>query len=380
MATANLIFHPVDKNWMKEHWRELSMLSDNEPWMNWREDQYLCDLPHKWEFSRTVYLGNELVGYMICSMFHGWLWLHRFVVVTEQRRKGFGRRCLKHLESLVAIRGLMGILVKTPKDNVAAINIYIGEGYTRLPRDDDHAIFIKKRPGGRFAVGIHQPNFIPWMGYFYKMSLCDCFVFLDDVLFPKGSFVNRNKINMNGHGKWLTVPLNRKLNTSIKDALINGDHWIVKHLRSLELNYGKSPFFKTYYSGIKDLIRSSSGADIATLNIKLLTQINRWLGIRCLLYRSSEIGSHGDGDERLISLVQNVCGDMYISGAGGAKYQSENTFQRAGIKLRYTDFVQVPYSQRTSEFVPNLSIVDALFNVGAEGIQRILSSIPKWQK
>jgi GNAT superfamily N-acetyltransferase len=351
----------------------MAQLSADEQWMEWTEENYVREMPRKWELSYLVYSGEHLIGYFLCSARGGLLWLHRFVVGAEFRGKGYGGQIIRELESLADREGFKGIMLKTPFSNRKALAFYNREGFLRLPDAGDFAVFRKLRKNSKFSVAVHQPNYVPWLGYFYKMSLSDSFIFLDNVTFSKGSFVNRNRVCINGSAKWLTMPLSRTLETEIKDAFPASDGWASKHLRTLEVSYRRAPYFKSYFGGLAEILEKHSQSNIAELNSSLLKLIATWLDINCQFYNSSMIETSGSGDDRLVELVKAVTGEVYISGAGGANYQSQATFNRAGIELSYTNFRTEPYQQLSTEFIPGLSVVDALFNVGADGIKRMFS-------
>lgn len=353
---------------------QLSALSATEEWLAWRPEQFLIDLPRKWELSRAVYEGDKLVAYCLASVRGRFMWVHRFIVGSEVRSKGIGARLIDEMQRLSAELGLKGILLKTPNNNDRGLAFYRRLNFSDISVSDGHVLLRRLNPGEEFAVAIHQPNFVPWLGYFYKISQCDAFIFLDDVIFPKGSFVNRNRICINNAAAWLTVPLTRGLDTRIIDARSSGD-WVPKHLRTLEMNYKRAPFFSAYFPELGETLEGHKDSNIAELNSALVRLVASWLGINRLFYSSSEFEASGTGDERLVSLVRHLGGDVYISGSGGANYQAQETFDLAGINLKYSNFKVIPYRQISSEFIPNLSVLDALFNIGSGGITELFSRV-----
>lgn len=364
----NLRFSSLDRERMEHAFPALERLNADQAWMSWPKENYLRDLPSKWEFSRTVSIGGELVACAICSLRGRFLWLHRLVVLPAARGRGVGARVLEELEGIGRTAGVKGLLLKTPLGNPGALRFYERSGYVRLPDDGNFAVLRKLFAGGAFDVGIHQPNYLPWLGYLYKMSLSDAFFFLDDVSFPAGSFVNRNRVCMNGEAKWLTVPAKRHLGIPIREAFADGDIWIEKHLRTIQQNYRRSPFFEAYFPEFSETLRSRAKENLAVLNSALIRTFCRWLGLGCLLYDSSSFATHGTADERLVELVQMVGGGRYISGSGGMNYQSQQTFDQAGITLTYSNFFVRPYRQSCPTFLPGLASIDAFFNIGAEGV------------
>lgn len=214
-------------------------------------------------------------------------------------------------------------------------------------------------------VAIHQPNFLPWIGYFYKILKCDIFVFLDNVQYTKNSFINRNKIKTSQGEMWLTVPVSFDFGQKILEVKINNNSdWKEKHIKTLELNYKKAPFFKEIYEMIKGIYNEKKWTYLVDLNITLILEICNYLDIRRKFIRASDLEVEGKSTELLISIVKKLGGDMYLSGFGGAKYQEEELFEKSNIKLQYYNFKHPIYNQLWGEFISNLSILDLLFNYG----------------
>lgn len=220
------------------------------------------------------------------------------------------------------------------------------------------------------TVAIHQPNFFPWLGYFYKLRHADVFIFLDDVQFPKtgGTWINRVMVRQNGNACWLTAPIDRNYSgvRNIKEMKFAHQRgWRDKILKTLAAAYGRTPYFSETMSVLKPLILNDDG-NIAEYNIFAITSIYRALGLPPLeLYRSSELESHGAATDRLISLTKAVSGDCYLCGQGAAGYQEDELFLSSGLSLQRSDFAQVPYPQHGADnFIGGLSIIDALMSLG----------------
>jgi len=229
--------------------------------------------------------------------------------------------------------------------------------------------------GDKLIVGIHQPNFLPWLGYFYKLAKSDVFVLLDNVQYTKNSFVNRNKIKTSQGAIWLTVPVKIKgrFGQLIKDVEINNTvNWRKKHLRTLEANYKKAKSFERIFSGLKAAYYADDWSNLCELNIRLLESLLSILKLEKRLVRASELNVEGESTQLLISIVKEVGGNVYLSGFGGAKYQEEELFEEAGITLEYYEFEHPVYPQLWSDFIPNLSIIDLLFNCGPKSFTAIL--------
>ena len=222
-------------------------------------------------------------------------------------------------------------------------------------------------------VGIHQPNYIPWIGYFYKICKSDIFIFLDDVQFEKNGYADRNSIKTPQGKCYLKVPVKTNgLHTTYQEVILNDSlKWRDKHLKTIEMNYKKAK----YYEEIMEFLRDryiSNAVTLSNFNIEFISEVVKKLDFNTILVRSSDLNIQGVSTERLKNLILKVKGNCHLSGKGGEKYQEETVFQKNGIELIYTDFKHPYYSQLWGEFCPNLSIVDLLFNYGFCGARDII--------
>jgi len=213
-------------------------------------------------------------------------------------------------------------------------------------------------------VGIHQPNYIPWCGYFAKISICDVFIFLDDAeISPGQSYVYRSQLRDTERVFWLSQPSKRHQRQLIKDVEFSDPNWINTHLARLTQTYRKAPFFHEIMELISPQYKNC-GDHLAEFNIGLIRTICSYLDISCTFEISSDLKPTGTSDERLISLVKAVNGGTYVSGKGGQNYQDPAKFLDAGLKLEIRKYNPIPYQQIHGEFIGGLSILDALFNLG----------------
>ena len=218
---------------------------------------------------------------------------------------------------------------------------------------------------------IHQPQYLPWLGYFDKMDRADVFVFLDDTQFKKNEWQNRNRIKTAQGWQWITVPVMHHFGQNIRDVKINNDlRWPHKHTQALRQNYGKAGYFERYWPFFEEMF-AREWAGLGELNMHVVTGIARELGIDTTLLVSSEVGKEGEASEALISICKRVGADAYLSGEGGRGYVEEERFEEAGIALEYQQYQHPEYPQRFGEFVSHLSVVDLLFNVGPDSLDVI---------
>lgn len=223
-------------------------------------------------------------------------------------------------------------------------------------------------------LSVHQPQYLPWLGYFDKIAKSDAFVFLDCVQYKRREFQNRNKIRCPDGGLWLTVPVVYKGHSREKIGRIlidNGSDWQRKHWGSIKSGYSAAPFFKEH-SDFFEEVYSRKWERLADLNIHIIKYILEYLKIDTPLYYESRIVTSLEATDRILELCKKVGADTYLSGSGGKDYLEEEKFSRAGIKLEYQHFVHPEYRQQfvkqEEDFLPYMSIVDLLFNEGPESI------------
>ena len=217
-------------------------------------------------------------------------------------------------------------------------------------------------------VSIHQPQYIPWLPYFHKVSESDVFILLDSVEFQKNGLQNRNRIKTAGGISWLTVPVRQRLGQKILDVEINNnDNWQKKHAATIVQNYRKSPFFMIYSQEIKE-VYDREWHLLVDLNIYILKWMLRNMGITANILRSSNMHSHGKGTELILNLCLEVGATKYLSGIGGKKYINDEDFFEAGVEVVYVSPVlPTAYPQQHSKvgFISDLSAIDILLNCGA---------------
>jgi hypothetical protein len=233
-------------------------------------------------------------------------------------------------------------------------------------------------------VSIHQPNLLPWLGYFYKIWASDVFVLHDNVEYTKHSFTKRvfvRKTPADTERHYLTVPLKRHSDFAlIRDLKIcHEQNWQQKHINKLYYVYHRAPFFEDYFPTIERTILSSSKMTfLADFNKKLILDILDFLDIQTKIVSSSALPIEGfRADEYNAEIVAYIGGDLYISGTGAKKYQFNMTYLERGISLIYNEigqFVKKTPPQYPIDFDPSLSILDALFYIGKEGILDIFAA------
>jgi hypothetical protein len=219
------------------------------------------------------------------------------------------------------------------------------------------------------VVAIHQPQYLPWLGYFDKLDRCDIFCLLDTVQYKKNEFQNRNRIKTAQGWQWLTVPVTYRFPQRINEVGINLTvDWQRKHLQALKTNYGKAPFFDTYMASFEEFYQQSYEL-LAEVNVGCIRLLLELLGLeRKLVLASSLPVETEDPTLRLVEICKTLEGDTYISGKDGANYMDLDIFHSHQVQILLQEFKHPEYPQCYDAFEPNLSIVDLLFNCGPESM------------
>jgi hypothetical protein len=221
-------------------------------------------------------------------------------------------------------------------------------------------------------VTIHQPHYMPWLGYFDKMDRADVFIFLDTVQFKKNEFQNRNKIKGADGGQWLTVPVRQNHGQKIGEVIINNTvRWQKKHRMSLRSCYRSAPFFEDYFERLEPLL-AKPWERLADLNIACVKLLASLLAIDVRFAVASELeGTVEDRDRRLVELTKAVGGDTYLAGGAGKDYMDLSVYERAKVRVTFHEFSHPTYPQLFGPFISNLSVIDLLFNAGEKSLSYI---------
>lgn len=216
------------------------------------------------------------------------------------------------------------------------------------------------------VVSIHQPNSIPWLGLYYKIAHSDVFVYLDDAQYSNIGDHNVNKIKTPQGEFKLKIPVEQHLgdltlNVRTKDEL----NWKDKHLKTIAMNYSKTPYFDKFYPDLYRIIINHNGS-ISELNMNIDTLIIEGFGFDTEIIKSSDLDIHTSKEERVIDICVKLGASEYLSGNGARAYESDEHFSNRGIKLTYTDYMPIEYKQIWPRvgFLPYMSAIDYIFNCG----------------
>lgn len=220
-------------------------------------------------------------------------------------------------------------------------------------------------------ISIHQPTYLPWLGFFKKISVSDIFVFLDDVQYEKNGFQNRNKIRTDEGENWLTVPITGKFGTLLKDMQIdNSSNWSKKHSKSIVQNYTNAKYFYEYWNEFESIYERKFEI-LVDLNVEIIRLIMKKLKINTEIVFSSQLKINEKGSSKILKICNMLQANQYISGIQGKDYLNMNEFNNSNIKVMFQNFHHPTYNQVFEPFHQNMSAIDLLFNEG-EKAEKIL--------
>lgn len=228
-------------------------------------------------------------------------------------------------------------------------------------------------------VAIHQPNFLPWLGFFQKWVDSDVFVLLDDsqLSLKGGSWTNRTGILVSGKRHWLTVPVRRAgvgPQPVYSVSVMESNDWRRKALNTFHHSYSRAPFFGEAIEILKQLTSVPSDS-LLEINVRGIEVTGDMLGLdKSKLVRSSSMEVDLTASERLVQLVKASGGDTYLSGDGAGGYQDNSLFVQNGLAIEFLRFTHPIYSQLgDSDFFPGLSVLDAIANIGCSKVAETLN-------
>lgn len=222
---------------------------------------------------------------------------------------------------------------------------------------------------------IHQPNYLPYLGFFEKAYNSDFFILYDTTQFKKNDWQNRNKICTPKGWDWITVPVVHEFGLRIMDTKIsNPAKSLIKNWRALQTNYGRAPYFKKYSARLEE-IYSANYEIISDFNTDLILAISENLGLKTKFVRSSEFPTlESKSTEALIDMTKIVGADTYISGTEGINYMDMDLWNSTGLKIEFQHYTHPVYKQfNNHEFQSHMCALDLLFNYGDESLDVLLN-------
>jgi len=198
-------------------------------------------------------------------------------------------------------------------------------------------------------IAIHQPNYLPYLGFFDKMLQSDMFVIYDDAQFDKGDFQHRNKIRIYHGWKWLTVPVEKK-RMPIKDIKIlkgltlKGMNWQEAHLHDINNNYKNTPYYKRHEEFLNDIYLAEYD-NLIDVNMNIINYLKHAFSIKSKIILSSELELKSKSSMRLVEITEALDGDVYLSGPAGHDYLDISLFENNDVKVEFQDWKYPVYKQ-----------------------------------
>ena len=225
------------------------------------------------------------------------------------------------------------------------------------------------------VVAIHQPEYLPWLGFFKKMMNSEIFVFLDDAQFRKKGWQNRNRIRINDGTTLLSIPVHTHSYPKINEVTIDNEkNWSIRHKKSILYNYARAP----YFDEIKDFVEyifEKKFQYLVDLNTEIIKFIMNELEIKSKIVFSSELEISKKGSGRVLDICKAVGADHYITGTFWAESNLRvEEFKKSNIDIEFQKFQHPIYKQIHGEFIPEMSIIDLLFNKGRKEAKKILQN------
>lgn len=220
----------------------------------------------------------------------------------------------------------------------------------------------------------HQPVYLPWLGLFHKIALAERFCIFDVVQYQRKDYNNRNRIKTNTGPIWLSVPVESKnhLHTKICDIKIVQDGWNKKHAKSIRFAYRNAPFFAEYIDAIEVHLLGRNYTYLTDLNTEMLKLFLNVLDIAVDLSKASDYDFHGNKSGLVLDMCLNLNAQKYIFGEQGKNYADVESFCKSGVRPYFQKYVHPTYRQINGDFVPYMSIIDLLFNVGPDSKATIM--------
>lgn len=226
-------------------------------------------------------------------------------------------------------------------------------------------------------VGIHQPNYFPWMGYFDKMDKSDIFILLDEVQLTDSSMMQRNRVlNCNGVPSYLTVAFQKVgyMQKQLREIELNLEvDWQKRQVDFLKGTYGKTSYFSEVWDLIEPIF-TKQYVKLIDVNYDAICLVKDMLGITTPTVWQSALDYPRDThkNELILNLCKSVSADCYLSGTGAKKYMDIDRFLRDGIEVEFQKFEAPVYKQKyAKEFCPGLSMLDVLLNCGIERTKQL---------
>jgi len=228
------------------------------------------------------------------------------------------------------------------------------------------------------TVVIHQPDFLPYIGFFHRLLHADLFILLDHVQFVTNgsrSWTHRDKIKTAQGELWLTVGVKKvSLGTPINEVMLANTDWREQNLNLIKQNYRKAPYFSQLYPQLEKLY-ARPVERLVDFNVQSINLLLDWFDLNIPIVYSSQLNPVRKKNELLVDLLTKVAASHYLSGVGSRSYFTHEPFDDAGIEVQWQELNHPQYPQQFGEFIPYLSSIDLFFNCGIENARKTLRNL-----
>jgi len=225
-------------------------------------------------------------------------------------------------------------------------------------------------------LGIMQPYFVPYIGYWQLMAAVDKYVIYDDVNFIKGGWINRNKILVNGNPSYFNVPMiGASPNKLINEVQVNTDERLMtKNLKTIHDAYAKAPFFDEVYPLIEKIVTCNE-TNLALYLANSIKLIANYLDMNTEFILSSELDKDCSlkAQDKVVHICKKLGATEYFNAIGGQELYDYDSFEKEGLKLKFVETDEIVYTQFNNEFQPNLSIIDVLMFNSKDEVKKMLN-------
>lgn len=226
-------------------------------------------------------------------------------------------------------------------------------------------------------VVIHQPDFMPYLGFFDRLNKADIYVIFDNVQYVRSSrgWTSRDKIKTQKGERWITVGTKKAArDTAINRILLSEDFdWRDEHINLIRENYKNSPFYDEIIPYISELY-SYKCEYMMDFNIESIKMLMKLFDIQIRFVMASDLQPEGKNNALIIDIMKRLGCKKYLSGVGARGYYVPELYEEAGIEVIWQNFAHPVYPQQFGAFIPYLSSIDMLFNCGIERSREILKS------
>ena len=220
-------------------------------------------------------------------------------------------------------------------------------------------------------ITIHQPDHLPYPGFFSKVLSSDAYIILDHVQYKKGNYQNRNKISdIQGKEKWLTLPIQKMpVDTPINKIKISPEKKVIrKYLNLLKDAYRHLDGSGEILLRIEDII----GKEIYLSNINIA--IIQYILLDLFKYKgqiifSSDLSVHSAKSDLNLDLINSINGKTYLSGPSGRQYLKFDEFKKSNIDIRFVNYNPYVF---TNSLSPYLSVIDPIIRYGENEVKKII--------